>query len=320
MEMGQVQQTTNWITGLIWPVLVFGGLGVFIDFALGAEGQRRLKDRMTDLWVRFEDTKWSTFSATEAEFFVDISDRLFGKNLLSMRRLKSCMTIMVAIYALAFFHMLAFESIWPYERDDPADVMQSFLTLVVDVVLDGISFALSLSLTRIISVAAVSISKRTKLGIIVFSVLVLIHIVLVIFWLPAVSICESLIKNWIYFHSVGVNGYSIFLQNMEIFIQNIAHISYWSIEWPVWGSGSSIGKLLFFGAQGGGEYLGLFANFARLLVSISIFIAVAFGRCLRPAASLLWRRIIEDQKGAFTLIFGGIGALASAIKEIVSHF
>jgi hypothetical protein len=88
----RVQPTTNIVTNLMWPIVLLGGLGVFIDFVLGAAGQRRVKEWMTEWWVIFEDTDWKSFSTVEAQFFKGLSDRLFGQHLayqaFGLRRLR----------------------------------------------------------------------------------------------------------------------------------------------------------------------------------------------------------------------------------------
>jgi hypothetical protein len=63
------------------------------------------------------------------------------------------------------------------------------------------------------------------------------------------------------------------------------------------------------------EVLGIMVNLGRLLIAFA-FLLSYFARPLWSAASTLWLRSIESQKPFFTLIFGGIGAIAAALEAL----
>ncbi len=308
-----MQPTTNIVTNLMWPIVLLGGLGVFIDFVLGAAGQRRVKERMTEWWVIFDDTDWQSFSGVEAQFFIGLSDRLFGQRLLSRRRFRSCAIVLVACYSLSLIHELV-GFVRPFESDSLRDILTSALTILIDVAMDIMTLAMSLSLTRAISVIAVKAANKTKLGPLVFSCVILFHTALAIIWRPLIEISAGFIKNWPYLHSVGVSTYAIFKTG-------ITNVNFFPVaDWIIWSSSNSIRTLLDSAAQGGGGFVSLFANCMRLFISMFVLIAVVFGRWLRPMLSLIWRRLIEDQKGIFTLVLGALGALAGILREVASHF
>jgi hypothetical protein len=45
----------------LWPVILIGGLGAFIDFLIGKAGQEKAKDFVLRWWVRFDDVRWKNF-------------------------------------------------------------------------------------------------------------------------------------------------------------------------------------------------------------------------------------------------------------------
>jgi hypothetical protein len=62
------------------------------------------------------------------------------------------------------------------------------------------------------------------------------------------------------------------------------------------------------------------ANGIRIFIALAMLVTFIFRRWIAWFLSLVWRRVIEDKKGAFTLLFGGIGGIAGAVKEVLSHF
>ena len=46
---------------ILWPIVVVGGLGAFIDFLIGRTGQQKAKDFLLKWWVRFDDVRWKNF-------------------------------------------------------------------------------------------------------------------------------------------------------------------------------------------------------------------------------------------------------------------
>jgi len=52
----------------LWPIVLIGGLGAFIDFLIGKTGQARAKDFLLKWWVRFDDVHWKNFGKEEGLF------------------------------------------------------------------------------------------------------------------------------------------------------------------------------------------------------------------------------------------------------------
>jgi hypothetical protein len=53
---------------ILWPVVLVGGSGAFIDFLIGKTGQQKAKDWLLKWWVRFDDVRWKNFGREEGLF------------------------------------------------------------------------------------------------------------------------------------------------------------------------------------------------------------------------------------------------------------
>jgi hypothetical protein len=71
----------------LWPIVLVGGLGAFIDFLIGRTGQERAKDFLTDWWVRFDDVRWNNFGREEGLFAANFMEKWLGRRIWSPRRI-----------------------------------------------------------------------------------------------------------------------------------------------------------------------------------------------------------------------------------------
>jgi hypothetical protein len=69
----------EWLKNILWPIVIIGGLGAFIDFLIGKTGQERAKDFLLRWWVRFDDVHWKNFGREEALFAAQVIQNRFGK-------------------------------------------------------------------------------------------------------------------------------------------------------------------------------------------------------------------------------------------------
>jgi len=53
---------------ILWPIILVGGFGAFIDFLIGKAGQVKAKDFLLKWWVRFDDVRWRNFGREEGIF------------------------------------------------------------------------------------------------------------------------------------------------------------------------------------------------------------------------------------------------------------
>src|SRR5215472_11134497 len=85
----------------LWPIVLVGGLGAFIDFLIGRTGQAKAKDFLLKWWVRFDDVHWRNLGREEGLFAGELIGKWFGKRAWSLCRIK------VAILALFIFVLIA---------------------------------------------------------------------------------------------------------------------------------------------------------------------------------------------------------------------
>jgi hypothetical protein len=165
-------------------VAACGGVGAFIDFWIGQRGQRRVRDWLETWWLRFSDVRWDNFGREEALFAVRIMDRLFGRRLLSFRRLTITTLSIFASLGLVSFLVFASSS---YEK------VALFLTSHWSLILSSIliyfmSLPVAISIARLAAVGVSSIfNKPTYINPLGFILLLLFQYGLFCLWTPALS-------------------------------------------------------------------------------------------------------------------------------------
>ena len=80
---------------ILWPIVLVGGLGAFIDFLIGKTGQERAKDFLLKWWVRFDDVHWKNFGQKEGVFSGKLIERWFGRRIWSIRRVSAILILAI---------------------------------------------------------------------------------------------------------------------------------------------------------------------------------------------------------------------------------
>src|SRR5215472_10124622 len=115
----------NFLTRILTAITIGGVLGAFIDFYIGKDGQRRVRDWLATWWLKFSYIRWDNIGHDEAIFAVSVMDRLFGRRLFSRRRwiAVALFTIIFGIYVLFLqaikdmnFQWLTYREFW-YHQD-----------------------------------------------------------------------------------------------------------------------------------------------------------------------------------------------------------
>jgi hypothetical protein len=84
---------------ILWPIVLVGGFGAFIDFMIGRTGQEKAKDFLFRWWVRFDDVRWSNFGREEGLFAGRLIEKWFGRRIWSFRRIGSA-TLLFLVFML----------------------------------------------------------------------------------------------------------------------------------------------------------------------------------------------------------------------------
>jgi hypothetical protein len=95
----------SWLDPLtLWLVIIIFIIYA-IEFLIGKQGQKVIRNQIEDFWCRLEDVKWVRLGFEEAKSFLSFFDRVFGARLLSWKRLFSC-TILCGISIAVFYSLV----------------------------------------------------------------------------------------------------------------------------------------------------------------------------------------------------------------------
>ena len=312
--------------GAFDPVLAeiggLAGIGAIIDFLMSKGQKEKLKDSLTDWWLRFEDLKWKKFGRAEAETFLIAFDRLAGRTLWTAQRWR-CVLIVTAIsYAAAVvwtvLRLFLINSRWAtdpgrglaYLVDQGSDWLTprswaAILTIIV-------AFAVSLSLTRAIAALVARVSTSALVGTVSFAALLAVHVALFVFWtnlvVDAFVRSVTVLASEVSAGTFSLSGYFDYLRR--------------TIRVTSWGYGllQSLDMLADLRPQPQisaenvivGSFkalMDLAANGLRILFALAFLGSFVFRPFIQTPISWIWVRIVESDKPIFTLVFGVIGAL-----------
>jgi hypothetical protein len=96
------------LKNILWPIVLVGGLGAFIDFVIGKAGQDKARDWLLKWWMRFDDVHWRNFGREEALLAVRLIERWFGRRAWSLRRITAAILTLCAFGLLAVLKIVIF--------------------------------------------------------------------------------------------------------------------------------------------------------------------------------------------------------------------
>jgi hypothetical protein len=121
----------------LWPIVLVGGLGAFIDFLIGKTGQERAKDFLLRWWVRFDDVRWKNFGREEGLFSGRLIEKWFWQRLWGVRRITAAFVLLAVFLCLGFlkFSLMGFQPDnfeceycdWPSRSDNLAKMTHAIL-------------------------------------------------------------------------------------------------------------------------------------------------------------------------------------------------
>ena len=80
---------------ILWPVVLVGGFGAFIDFLIGTAGQEKAKNFLLNWWVKFDDVQWKNFGREEGLFVARLIGQCCGQRIWSLRRVVAALILVV---------------------------------------------------------------------------------------------------------------------------------------------------------------------------------------------------------------------------------
>jgi hypothetical protein len=297
-----------------------------MDFLLGVGGQARVRDWLLHKWVAFEGLNWTSFSEYEATTFVRLSDAVFGYRLLSWKRV--CSTFVIVIICFVF-------ELYRQVRIDPEGTRAVFKTPLIwvlhsirpDLIIELLLLGFSISLTRWLSVKATKTTSRYRVGLVPYIILICVHLVLLLVWRPMVDATRNVILDTIELTKEGNNTVRALRTSISYMRESF------SLRCILWGpkpveamvsmaateTSAQADLVLKVALSAGQSIISYGVNTVRLAIGFALFSSYVFHNCVSHIISLLWRRVLEDQRGVFTLTLGSIGALAGVLKEVLKN-
>ena len=302
---------------ILWPVVLVGGLGAFVDFLIGRTGQERAKDFLLRWWVRFDDVRWKSFGKEEGLFAAHLIGKWFGQRIWSFRRviLFPILLIVSIVIAVIKFEFITTLNpvypilLWNYEISFPMFVWDAAIShhlstlklscyfcnqspgyLVSVIIVTFFGFSLSVSFTKFVTIRMAYLCGVGNFrNIIVFLATILLNILMLFIWTPlTLMVRESLLLT---INEDIEPGRTVQMLNEHMeYMDNFA-----------------------LGA------LPLLVSLFRLVLSMIFVGSFLLRPLIMHPVSLVWARIVESEKPVFTVIFGGAAAFATAISEAAKH-
>lgn len=315
----------DWPEQALATVAASGGVGAFIDFWLGKAGERRVRDWMETWWLRLSFVRLGSFGREEAFVAIAVMDRIFGRRLLSLRRLlATCITVGAAVLSIFAVQMMV--------RAFKGDIYEPYKIDLLRLLIEALVFAVSISITRLIGrISCNFIQTKGPANLPLYALAIGTQYILFCTWpdLSAYYVGElAAIANYTMSSSPNPDfrgpGDVMDLMVFEVLdtpsrivlavrggaLNPLAHINALKPYFGIRTGGDMQWLYYLSGFVGVSFLLSLFLNIGRFLL-LAVF-AVSFA--LRPLQSqilTLALRIIESDKPVFTLLFTGTAALAS---------
>jgi hypothetical protein len=317
------------VGGIFTTIAAFTGAGAFIDFYVGKEGQKRVKDWLETWWYRLSDIPVRAVGREEALNALRVIDYLFGPKLFSWKRLKSA-TIFKSL-SLCVFPVL-YIVIARINKLNPEITGVDNLQIVIDVFIICLSFSISRGLIA----ATIFVLRKDYFPNLAIALTLLVAQLLLFVYFGALTVgIVSVVSNSVRiitlsYYSTGsfvfvlatLNGifeviHNAIMRDMASWTTNPVRLVMFILTSPIRAfdikEGTSIVEIHMY-LSGLFDFLGL--NLFRAPLAL-----LFFGSYLLvpvwPRMLTLYARIIESDKPVFTLVGAGIGGFASAVAALL---
>ena len=176
----------NTFTDFLWPIILFGSCGGFIDFLIGKSGQENARNWLLKWWIRFDDIRWNNFGKKEGIFAGHLISKLLGDKLWSCKRVFAALSLLAVSLILVFLR-LSFSERRPIQMCDFCG-SYSFSAIIPGLMISLVSFCVSVSFTKAITIWMASLCGSGQLrNLIIFTFFLLLHYLMLAIWLPATN-------------------------------------------------------------------------------------------------------------------------------------
>jgi hypothetical protein len=295
-------------------IVACGGVGALIDFALGKAGQLRVKSALETLWIRISYTKFRTFGREEMLASARILRAAFGE-FISWRRLLAIAFLALTCFAVWLFlpEALVLSNIEGFS------VESSVASLVLHILV----FTLSISLTIwFCEATAQHLSERAAVNLLFFFTALLVqYLALVVLHVTLESFLD--VVSTIFGGDAPAYG-DLIISSAQASAEALkrdlqrAFDPHFNLQPYLW-------SFLYTPDKAWTGYVSFFLNVLsygpqvlRVLLAV-VFAASCLLKPLSRLVLLLLQRLVENDKPTFTLLAGGLGAIAKATQDLVGR-
>jgi hypothetical protein len=317
----------------LWSTIMsLGGpaiVGGAIDLGMYSAEKQRLRALLEEWWLRFSYVSWGTFGRSEAELAVSILDRHAGSRLWSWKRWRFSICVVAAAFVLSIIWTLG--GLWWAEAGAPSlpSGRLPFDTLLFDFVEEAMTsfwlgltivvFALSLSLTRLLSVTAARLAVNPATGIAAFTALLVIHLVLYAYWSELIVPAIIDLGNAALKVLIGAWPPDAVSDSWKGAYETIASPPPWSdilsFRWLFWTqcdfAADNPRDILVVTFQG---FVNLVANGLRIVFALVFLASYLFQPLIQPLILRLWHAALGSRVPLFTLLFTGLGVIVGLVR------
>jgi hypothetical protein len=316
-------QLTGWLT-VIGGCALAGGA---IDFFIGKAGQRKVRDWLELRWYQVADIAWDNWARKEAQAYVSTFDRVAGKLLFSKKRV--VLSTGACILSLLFSIMTAIINGVSPETDHPIVIA---IEIPVLLLLSVLSFALSLSITRWFGkFAASTIGKGIVINISLFSVVASTYYIFAEFWNEFALVVRAIVLVTVSVSIAYLIG-TVDLDTMEGVVSRLGDFFVGQLIYyfkrlldfeirlrPIFLQSNLYPDFLMATSQVNSLIIGTLSVGSRILFAAGFLLLFLLQGLIRGPISLVWARLVENEKPVFTLVFGGSAAIAQLVASVVSQ-
>jgi hypothetical protein len=310
---------------ILWPVVIIGGLGAFIDFLIGKTGQAKAKDFLITWWVRFDDVRWKNFGREEGLFAGRFIEKWFGRRIWSVRRIVATLGLFVLFLLIGWLREIISKTPdieflwWGSGRYLLGAELVSALF---------IGFCVAMSFTKLLTFGAAYLCGVGKVrNLIIFLVMLFVNYLMMVLWSPiTATVRVTFVKILVVAHDIFNSPNSTLTfdgfisRSLEILTNDIPKVfakTTLNTFYPknlceVITNHSEIDLFAFYSLESFPTLL----RFCLVIIFIGSFLVRPL--VMRPV-NLVWRRIVESERPVFTVIFGGAAAFATAVSEAAKH-
>jgi hypothetical protein len=298
----------------------FAAIGGLIDLAMYKTEKAKLKAKLEDWWLRFNEVNWSNFGRKEAELSIQILDRVAGPKL-GGKRLWFCTKVTIVVWVCtSLWVFLRFALLNPLRDDE--ELTQAFKYSITSPLgvypVVFIAFAASLSVTRYLASMVVRFSRGPIFNATAFAILLASHVLLLVYWsgfVLALAILPNVAVMVLDEFRRGAD-LQLFLEAFrkdppKVFVGTKLGLMQWKMlfDWhPYHPRFEAAGALAFKAA------MDVIANGIRIVFALVFLSSFVAGPQIKGFISRLWYGAMDSGKPVFTTLFGLLGAFVAAAR------